>query len=34
VVRDTDGNLISDGDVQHVFTFRGGLVVRMDILAG
>jgi hypothetical protein len=33
VVRDTDGNLISEGEVQHVYTFRGGLVERMDILA-
>ena len=31
VVRDTDGNLISDGHVQHVYTVRDGLVERMDI---
>jgi hypothetical protein len=32
VVRDTDGKLISEGDVQHVYTFRDGLVERMDIV--
>jgi hypothetical protein len=31
VVRDLDGNLVSDGHVQHVYTFRDGLVERMDI---
>jgi ketosteroid isomerase-like protein len=31
VVRDTAGNLIADEQVQHVYTFRDGLVERMDI---
>jgi ketosteroid isomerase-like protein len=31
VVRDLDGKLIADGRVQHVYTFRDGLVERMDI---
>jgi hypothetical protein len=31
VVHDLDGKLISDGNVQHVYTFRDGLVERMDI---
>jgi hypothetical protein len=31
VVRDLDGNLMSDGHVQHVYTFRNGLVSRMEI---
>jgi hypothetical protein len=34
VVRDTEGELISEGDVRHVFTFRDGLVERMDIREG
>jgi ketosteroid isomerase-like protein len=33
VVSDLDGNLLSDGDVQHVYTFRDGLVSRMEIRA-
>lgn len=32
VVRDPDGNLISEGQVQHAYRFRDGLVERMDIL--
>jgi ketosteroid isomerase-like protein len=31
VVRDLDGNLLSEGDVQHVYTFRDGLVAHMEI---
>ena len=31
VVRDLDGELLSDGLVQHVYTFRAGLVTRMEI---
>jgi hypothetical protein len=34
VVRDLDGNVISEGRVQHVYTFRDGLVERMDIREG
>jgi len=34
VVHDLDGNLLSDGHVQHVYTFREGLVERMDIREG
>jgi ketosteroid isomerase-like protein len=31
VVRDLDGKLLSDGHVQHCYTFRDGLVLRMDV---
>jgi hypothetical protein len=31
VVRDLDGNIMSDGHVVHVYELRDGLVVRMDI---
>jgi hypothetical protein len=31
VVRDLDGTLLSDSRVRHVYTFRDGLVERMDI---
>jgi ketosteroid isomerase-like protein len=31
VVRDMNGTVTSDGTVQHVYTFRDGLVVRMDL---
>lgn len=31
VVRDLEGTVLSDGRVRHVYTFRGGLVERMDI---
>jgi hypothetical protein len=31
VVRDTEGTLLSEGDVRHVFTVRDGLVARMDV---
>jgi hypothetical protein len=31
VVRDRQGTVLSDGDVNHVYVFRGGLVVRMDV---
>jgi hypothetical protein len=31
VVRDRDGTLLFDGRVQHVYTLRDGLVVRMDV---
>jgi ketosteroid isomerase-like protein len=32
VVRDLDGEVLSDGSVSHVYTFRDGLVARMDIV--
>jgi SnoaL-like domain len=32
VVRDLDGNLLADGRVHHVYTFRDGLVAKMDII--
>ena len=32
VVRDTAGELISDGRVEHVYTIRDGLVERMEIV--
>jgi hypothetical protein len=31
VVRDLDGNVQSEGRVQHVYTLREGLIARMDI---
>jgi ketosteroid isomerase-like protein len=31
VVRDLDGNVVSDGHVQHVYSFRDGLVAHMEI---
>ena len=31
MVRDHDGELLSDGHVVHVYELREGLVVRMDI---
>lgn len=31
VVRDLDGVVLSDGHVRHAYTFRDGLVARMDI---
>jgi hypothetical protein len=31
VVRDLDGDVLSDGYVQHAYTLRDGLVTRMDI---
>jgi ketosteroid isomerase-like protein len=31
VVRDLDGVVIADQRVQHVYTLRDGLIVRMDI---
>jgi len=31
VVRDQAGNVISDGYVKHVYTFRDGLVAHMEI---
>ncbi len=31
VVRDTAGALISDQNVQHVYTLRDGLIERMDV---
>ncbi len=32
VVRDPNGELLSDGAVRHVYTIRDGLVQRMDIV--
>jgi ketosteroid isomerase-like protein len=34
VVRDTAGDVLSDGRVQHVYTLRDGLVARMDVREG
>ena len=31
VVRDLDGEVLSEGRVRHAYTFRDGLVARMDI---
>jgi hypothetical protein len=31
VARDLDGNVVSDGHVQHVYTLRDGLVSHMEI---
>ena len=31
VVRDLDGNVVSDGYVEHVYSFRDGLVAHMEI---
>jgi ketosteroid isomerase-like protein len=32
IVRDTAGELLSDGRVEHVYTIRDGLVERMEIV--
>jgi hypothetical protein len=31
-VRDPSGRVLSEGEVRHVYSFRDGLVTRMDIL--
>jgi hypothetical protein len=31
IVRDNDGNLLSEQDVQHVYSFKDGLAVAMDV---
>jgi len=31
VVRGLDGTLLDEGDVRHVYVFRGDLVARMDV---
>ncbi len=31
VVRDREGRLLSDSLIAHVYAFRGGLVLRMDV---
>jgi hypothetical protein len=31
VVRDLNGKVVSDGEVEHVYTFRNGLVAHMEI---
>ena len=31
VVKDLDGNLLSDGFVKHVYSFENGLISRMEI---
>jgi hypothetical protein len=31
VVHDMDGNLLSEGQIQHVYSFRDGLVGHMEI---
>jgi hypothetical protein len=31
VVRDLDGNVVSDGHIQHVYSFNEGLVSHMEI---
>jgi len=33
IVKDLDGNVMSEGTVSHVYTLRDGLVARMDIVA-
>jgi ketosteroid isomerase-like protein len=33
VVRDLEGVVVSDGRVRHIYSFRDGLVARMDISA-
>jgi hypothetical protein len=32
IVRDLDGNIVSDGRLQHVYSFRDGLVSHMEIV--
>ena len=32
VVRSTDGTVLDDRNVQHVYTFRDGLITRMEVL--
>jgi ketosteroid isomerase-like protein len=32
VIRDLDGNVMSEGKTSHVYTLRDGLVTRMDIV--
>ena len=32
VIRDLDGNVLSEGKTSHVYTLRDGLVTRMDIV--
>ena len=34
VVRDKEGNVIADNEVQHVYVLRDGLVERMDVRDG
>jgi hypothetical protein len=34
IIHDSDGELIADQQVQHVYTLRGGLIERMDIREG
>jgi hypothetical protein len=34
VVRDKQGNLLSEQDVQHAFVFRDGLAAAMDVYQG
>lgn len=31
VVRDLDGTLVAESDVRHVYSFRDGLIARMDV---
>jgi len=31
IVRDLDGNLLSETDIRHVYTFRDGSIARMDV---
>ena len=31
LVRDLDGNVLSEGDVRHIYTIENGLIARMDI---
>ena len=33
IVRDRSGNLLSEGMVGHVYTFRDGLIAKMEIMA-
>ena len=34
VVRSLEGDVLSEGHVRHVYSLRGGLVERMEIVAG
>jgi hypothetical protein len=31
VVRSLDGTVLGEGDVVHVYSFRGALIARMDV---
>lgn len=31
LIRDLDGNVLSEGEVRHIYTIENGLIARMDI---